>query len=149
MSRAHRPYPAEFRAEAVRLWRSSEKSIAELADDLGVLHQTLRNWVNQTQTDAGKRAGLTTEEKDELRQLRRKVRDLEEEREILKKRRRNHTVDATSLRKPSEPPSDRCSRRRPRPPHQVTVCILEAARLGLSAVSEGQGEEVHHDRLIS
>ena len=78
-------YPKEFREEAVRLYRTSEKSLREIARDLGVSHQTIRGWVQQAEIDAGTREGLTTSEREELRALRRKVTVLEEEREILKK----------------------------------------------------------------
>jgi len=80
------PYPLEFRAEAVRLVRSSGKLVREIAGDLGVAEQTLRNWLRQADLDDGFRDdGLTSSEQEELRTLRRKVRVLEEEREILKK----------------------------------------------------------------
>ena len=81
-----KPYPPEFRAEAVRLYRSSGKSMRALAADLGVSDESLRHWVKQSGLDAGERVdGLTTEEREELRRLRRENRILREEREILKK----------------------------------------------------------------
>jgi transposase len=78
-------YPPEFKAEAVRLVHGSDKSLSTLAKDLGVADQTLRNWVRQAETDSGAREGLTSDERGELRQLRREVRTLRQEREILKK----------------------------------------------------------------
>jgi transposase len=80
------PYPEDFRRDAVALGRSSEKSIPQLAKELGVSPQSLRNWVKQVQLDSGERRdGLTSDEREELRRLRREVRTLTEEREILRK----------------------------------------------------------------
>jgi transposase len=84
--RTRPPYPPEFRAEAVRLVRSGGKLIREVASDLGVSEQTLRNWVRQGDLDDGRRSdGLTSSEQEELRRLRRENRVLRQEREILKK----------------------------------------------------------------
>ena len=84
-SNFHRPYPPEFRREAVELVRGSGRPLREIAVDLGVSAETLRMWVTRVEVDAGRREGLTTEERAELRELRRKVKTLEQEREILKK----------------------------------------------------------------
>lgn len=78
-------YPAEFRERAVELARLREKPVAQLARDLGVSEQTLSNWVKQADINEGRREGLTTEERAELVQLRRRNRLLEMEIEILKK----------------------------------------------------------------
>jgi transposase len=79
------PYPLEFRQEAVRLLRSSGKPVPQLAAELGVSPQSLRNWARQLDIDEGKAAGLSSDEREELRRLRREeVRTLIEEREILK-----------------------------------------------------------------
>ena len=79
------PYPPEYKSEAVRLVHSGV-SIAQVAKDLGVNDQTIRNWIKQVDLDSGRRKdGLTTEERQELLRLRRENRVLREEREILKK----------------------------------------------------------------
>ena len=79
-------YTQEFKAEAVQLAHSSpERSIRQLAYELGIADQTLRNWIRQAQIDRGEREGHSTEEREELRRLRRENKVLREEREILKK----------------------------------------------------------------
>ena len=79
------PYPLEFRQEAVALLRRSGKSVPQLASELGISPQSLRNWARQIDVDEGRRDGLSSDEREELRRLRREVRTLTEEREILKK----------------------------------------------------------------
>lgn len=79
------PYPPEFRAEAVRLARQPGHSIRQVAHDLGIATESLRRWVLQTDIDQGAAPGLSTDERAELAHLRRRVRTLETEREILKK----------------------------------------------------------------
>ena len=85
MPRTRPPYPEQFRREAVELVRKSGRPISEIAKDLGVTEQSLRTWVKQADVDAGRAHGLSSEEKEELRRLRREVRVLREEREILVK----------------------------------------------------------------
>ncbi len=63
-------YPPEFKAEAVQLVLSSGRSISQIAKDLGVSGNSLRTWVKQAEIDQGKREGLTTEEREELKRLR-------------------------------------------------------------------------------
>ncbi len=79
------PYPAEFKLEAVRLVKESGRRISEVARDLGVTGESIRNWIRQYEIDNGEREGLNTSEREELQRLRRETRILEEEREILKK----------------------------------------------------------------
>lgn len=86
MPRTHTPYPPEFRREAIRLARASGKPLTQIAQQLEISHETLRAWVKQADIDDGLRHdGLTSEETEEVRQLRREVKRLREEREILLK----------------------------------------------------------------
>ena len=79
------PYPPEFRRRLIELVRAGQ-SPEELSRKFEPTAQSIRNWVRQADLDEGKRTdGLTTEERAELVQLRREVRTLREEREILKK----------------------------------------------------------------
>jgi transposase len=87
MGKTGKLYSPEFKEEAIRLVRSCDEKypVAKIARNLDVSAETLRKWVNQAEVDAGEREGLTTEEKEELRRLRKEVKVLKEEREILKK----------------------------------------------------------------
>jgi len=85
MPRSRPPYPPEFRREAVQMVRSG-RSVKDVAESLGMTPQSLRNWVRQEQVDRHERDdGLTSAEREELRELRRKVRRLEQERDLLKR----------------------------------------------------------------
>jgi transposase len=79
------PYSEEFKRESVQLLRSSGRSIPQLARELGVSPQSLRSWASERDVDEGQVAGLSSDEREELRRLRREVKVLAEEREILKK----------------------------------------------------------------
>ena len=85
MPRTKPAYPPEFKAEAVRLVGSSDRSLTRIAKDLGVADQTLRNWVQHAEIDDGLREALAPNEREAVRHLRRDVRTLRQEREILKK----------------------------------------------------------------
>ena len=85
MPKTRPPYPAEFREEAVRLALTSGKRTSEIAANLGVSYESLRKWIKQHQVDGGNAPGVTSSEREELRNLRREVRVLREEREILRK----------------------------------------------------------------
>jgi transposase len=81
------PHPVELRQRAVQLARTGDKPVAALAKDLGISESCLRNWMAQADPDdaGGGVGGLTTAEKKELSELRRRNRQLEVENEILKR----------------------------------------------------------------
>jgi transposase len=81
--RTRPPYPPEFRRQAIELVRSGTP-LKQVAAELGVSEQTLRNWRHRQDVDAGRAEGLTTDEREELRRLRRENRRLQQERDILK-----------------------------------------------------------------
>jgi transposase-like protein len=85
--RKRRAFTKEFKAETVRLVRDSGKSVGAVAREMDLTETALREWVRQAEIDAGRgRPGaLTTEEREELARLRREVRTLRMERDILKK----------------------------------------------------------------
>jgi transposase len=71
--RTRPPYPPELRRQAIELVRSGTP-LKQVAAELGVSEQTLRNWRRQQEVDAGRAEGLTSEEREELRRLRRENR---------------------------------------------------------------------------
>ena len=85
MPKTRAPYPPELRARLVELVRTG-RIPEELGRQFEPCAQTIRNWVRQADRDDGHRQdGLTTEEREEVRRLRRENKTLREEREILKK----------------------------------------------------------------
>jgi transposase len=85
--RVRRSFTPEFKAEAVKVVQQSDKSVAMVARDLDLTETALRCWVDQAAVDAGRGPGgaLTTDERAELTQLRREIKTLRMERDILKK----------------------------------------------------------------
>lgn len=82
---ARQRFTDEFRAETVALVRSSGKPIAEVCRELGIGESTVYRWLAQAEIDAGQRDGLTSGEREELSRLRRELRVVQEERDILAK----------------------------------------------------------------
>ena len=85
-------YPAEMRERAVRLvfeqqdrHESQYAAIVSVAEKLGCTAETVRKWVRQEERDAGKRPGLTTSERERMKELEREVRELKRANEILRK----------------------------------------------------------------
>ena|SRR3954454_6620947 len=84
--RARRQFTDEFKASAVRLVLDEGKTVGAVARDLDLTETALREWVKRARADRTHgRTGLTTAEREELTRLRKEVRVLAEEREILKK----------------------------------------------------------------
>jgi transposase len=89
---ANKHYPQQFKADAVALYRSRPgATIASIADDLGMNRETLRSWVRVDDQRRGEAAGVVRQPpaagsvEDENAVLRRRARELEEERDILRK----------------------------------------------------------------
>jgi len=82
---APRKYSEELRERAVRLVFESKRPVAHVARDLGVHKESLRNWVRQAEADSGRRRDLlTSEERDELKRLRKENAELKRANAILK-----------------------------------------------------------------
>jgi len=78
-------YPKEFRRDAAALVIDQKRTLVDVAKQLGVVEQTLGNWVRQERIDRGEREGLSTEEREELTKLKREVKRLTMERDLLKR----------------------------------------------------------------
>jgi transposase len=87
MEKRRRRFSPEFKLEAVKLVKDGDVTVVQAARDLGIHETSLHRWIKQYDIDhgAGPPGALTTEEKEELRRLRREVRTLRMEREVLKK----------------------------------------------------------------
>lgn len=87
MARKRRSFTAAFKAEAVRLCKVGDRGIGQVAKDLDLTETALRAWIRRAEIDGGKGPpdALTTAEREELARLRKQVKRLEMEREILKK----------------------------------------------------------------
>jgi transposase-like protein len=87
MAKKRRKFTAEFKAGAVEVCNVGDRSIGQVARDLGITETSLRAWVKRAEIDAGKGppGALTTVEREELTRLRRDNKRLKMEREILKK----------------------------------------------------------------
>ena len=83
--RQRRSFTPAFKTEVIGLVRQGERSLPAICRELDLSETAVRRWVGQAAVDAGERAGLTTEEREELQRLRRENRVLREERDILKR----------------------------------------------------------------
>ena len=75
----------EFKRDAVEIVRSSGKPVRQVANELGIYDSTLGNWVRQDEINRGEREGLSTDERERLRELERENARLRMERELLKR----------------------------------------------------------------
>ena len=87
-----KPYPKELRERAVAMvleWRRernrTDGGLTEIGEKLGVHPESIRGWVNRHQTDAGERPGITSDERQKLKELEREVRELRRANEILRR----------------------------------------------------------------
>jgi transposase len=80
-----KPYPREFRADVVAVARKNESSLKQIAKDFGISESCLSNWMRQADVEDGNRAGVTQAESAELREMRKRVRLLEQENEVLRR----------------------------------------------------------------
>jgi transposase len=83
--RPRRKFSVEFKRDAVEIVRSSDRSIAEVARELGIYDSSLGNWVRQDQVNRGERDGVSSNDKDRLLELERENARLRMERELLKR----------------------------------------------------------------
>jgi len=82
-----KPYPKEFRDDviAVARRRDPDVTLKQIAADFGISESCLNNWLSRADRDEGVRAGPTTDELSETRSLRRRVKLLEQENEVLRR----------------------------------------------------------------
>ena len=83
--RPRRMFSDEFKRDAVEIVRSSDRSIAEVARELGIYDSSLGSWVRQDQVNRGEREGVSSNDKDRLLELERENARLRMERELLKR----------------------------------------------------------------
>ncbi len=80
-----RPYPREFREDVVAVARKGEDTIAQIAKDFGIAESCLRNWMHAADVEDGKRPSQSVQESEQLRELKRRNRLLEQENEVLRR----------------------------------------------------------------
>jgi transposase len=78
-------YPPEFRRDVIAVARQGQAPIAQVAKDFGITESCLRRWLKAADVEDGDRPGVTAKESEELRELRKRTRLLEQENEILRR----------------------------------------------------------------
>ena len=115
--RRRRSFTPEFKAGIVERCRAGDRTIGQVAKDFDLTETAVRAWVNQAETDAGQRPGLSSDERAELARLRRENRSLREDVEVLKR------ATAFFARRPGEGSVPSSGRKKP----QATVLPVRAA----------------------
>jgi transposase-like protein len=85
MSTVPKPFSREFREDVVRVARDSDSSVAQVAKDFGISESCLHRWLALDDIERGKRAGVSSGESGEMRELRKRNRLLEQENEVLRR----------------------------------------------------------------
>ena len=80
-----RPHPKEFRDDVVAIARRGDAPVSQIAKDFGISDSCLRNWMHAAEVEEGNRPGVTASESAELREVKKRVRVLEQENEILRR----------------------------------------------------------------
>ncbi len=80
-----RPHPREFRDDVVAVARRGDAPISQVAKDFGISESCLRNWLNAADVEDGIRPGVTKADSEELKDLKRRNRALEQENEVLRR----------------------------------------------------------------
>lgn len=80
-----RPYPEEFRRDVVAVARKGEIPLTQIAKDFGISQSCVKNWVKQADIAGGHRPGATRDESAELREARKRIRQLEQEAEVMRR----------------------------------------------------------------
>lgn len=80
-----KPYPEEFRRDVVAIARKGEVPLTRIAKDFGISQSCVKNWLKQADVQDGRRSGVTREESGELREARKRIRQLEQEAEVMRR----------------------------------------------------------------
>jgi len=85
MSAMPKPYPKEFRDDVVAVARKGEAPLKQIAKDFGISEGCLHNWMKQADIEDGSRPGVTKQEAEQVRELKKRNRLLEQENEVLRR----------------------------------------------------------------
>lgn len=80
-----KPFPREFRDDVVAVARTGHGPISQIAKDFGISEATLHNWLKKAEVEEGLKPGLTDADRRELREMKKRIRLLEQENEVLRR----------------------------------------------------------------